>query len=150
VWSRRSRTRLSTGASIATTGDRGAVYSSPEHLKTLLGNLVANAIFYSHDNGTVDITISVNDDRAVTASIADHGIGIREDALPNIFDEYYRTREAAQHNDMSTGLGLAIVKRIADNLDIVIRVHSEIDKGTTFDVVIPRRMSDTEPTAARH
>jgi len=138
------------GITIVTTGEQGVVYSSPEHLTTLVGNLVANAIFYSHDNGTVTVAISVGEDREVTVGITDEGIGIREDALPNIFDEYYRTREATQHNDMSTGLGLAIVKRIADNLDIAIRVHSQVDHGTSFEVVIPRRTSHTDPAATRH
>ncbi len=136
------------GIKIVSSGDQGAVYSSPEHLKTLLGNLVANAIFYSHDDGSVSISVSVGEDRQVTVSIADQGIGIREDALPSIFDEYYRTREAAQHNDMSTGLGLAIVKRIADNLGLTIRVHSQVEHGTTFDIVIPRHMGSTDPAAA--
>ncbi|MDP6490306.1 MAG: HAMP domain-containing sensor histidine kinase [Kiritimatiellia bacterium] len=138
------------GITVATAGAEGAVYSSPTHLKTLLDNLASNAIFYSHDEGTVRITITADSERAVTVSIADQGIGIREDALPSIFDEYYRTREASQHNKMSTGLGLAIVKRIANNLDIAIRVHSEIGIGTTFDVVIPRRTSNTNPAAAQH
>ncbi len=138
------------GITVATTGNQGAVYSSPEHLTTLIGNLVSNAIFYSHDGGTVGITIAVGEDRSTTVVIADQGIGIREDALPNIFDEYYRTREASQHNELSTGLGLAIVKRIADNLDITIRVRSQIGHGTTFEVVIPRRTSGTDPAAVRH
>ena len=135
---------------IATRGDAGVAYTVPGHLKTLLSNLLANAIFYSHDGGTVTLTISVDSDRAVTVAIADEGIGIRADALPHIFDEYYRTREATQHNDMSTGLGLAIVKRIAHNLGLTLRVHSEIGKGTTFEIVIPRRTTATDPAAARH
>ena len=135
---------------IATHGDTGAVYTSPAHLKTLLANLLANAIFYSHDGSAVTVTISVDPDRAVRVAIADEGIGIRADALPHIFDEYYRTREATQHNDMSTGLGLAIVKRIASNLDLALRVQSEVDQGTTFEIVIPRRTTSTVPAAARH
>ncbi len=138
------------GITIDAQGNQGAVYSSPEHLKTLVANLVSNAIFYSHDKGTVSITISAGDDRAVTVAIADQGIGIREDALPHIFEEYYRTREASRHNEMSTGLGLAIVKRIADNLDITIRVHSQEGHGTTFEVVIPRQCSLTDAAATRH
>jgi signal transduction histidine kinase len=138
------------GITIVTTGDQGAVYSSPDHLATLLGNLIANSIFYSHDHGAVTVTIRVGEDRTVTVAIADEGIGIREEALPKIFDEYYRTREATQHNDMSTGLGLAIVKRIANSLDIIIRVHCQEGQGTIFDVVIPRRTSGTDPSAARH
>ena len=135
---------------ITTSGDTGEAYTSPQRLKTLLANLLANAIFYSHDGGTVTVTVSEGNDRAVTVSIADEGIGIRDDALPHIFDEYYRTREATQHNKMSTGLGLAIVKRIAQNLDLTLRVHSEVDRGTTFEIVIPHRTTSSDPAAARH
>ncbi|RKX33962.1 MAG: hypothetical protein DRP64_20485 [Verrucomicrobia bacterium] len=124
---------------IATVGDEGTVYAPPRQLKTLLSNLVANAVFYSHDGGTVKIGISSGADGGVTLSVADQGIGIDAAALPNIFDEYYRTREASKFNKMSTGLGLAIVKRIAENLDLAIRVHSQPGQGTTFEIDIPHR-----------
>ena len=68
--------------------------------------------------------------------VRDHGIGIREDALPHIFDEYFRTNEAARFNRLSTGLGLAIVKVIAQNFALGIRVNSELGKGTEFEVIM--------------
>ena len=125
--------------SIHVVGDAGTVYASPTHLKTALINLVCSVLLDTQDGGTVPIGILRDTDGTVTVSISDHGIGIREDALPHIFDEYYRTGEAATFNAMSTGLGLAIVKRIAQNNGLTIRVDSQVDKGTTFDVIIPLR-----------
>ncbi|NQU40718.1 MAG: HAMP domain-containing histidine kinase [Lentisphaerae bacterium] len=127
----------------------GKAYTDPSLLKTLLANLLANAVFYSHEGGTVSLTLTANDDRSTTVSITDQGIGIRDDALPHIFDEYYRTKEASQFNQMSTGLGLAIVKRIATKLELTIQVHSVLDHGTTFAVTIPRRTTETDPAASR-
>jgi signal transduction histidine kinase len=69
--------------------------------------------------------------------VQDRGIGIKEEALPHIFEEYYRTKEAARFNRHSTGLGLSIVKEIAQNLDLRIRVESEAGEGTIFRVYLP-------------
>ena len=60
-----------------------------------------------------------------------------EKSLPYIFDEYFRTKEAARFNPGSTGLGLAIVKEIVQKEGLKIAVTSEVGKGTTFDVAIP-------------
>jgi signal transduction histidine kinase len=77
----------------------------------------------------------------VRVLVADHGIGIREEVLPRIFDEFFRTKEGARFNRMSTGLGLAIVKEIARRYGLRIRVTSELGKGTTFEVAIPKGIS---------
>lgn len=104
-------------------------------LLILFRNLVANAVFYSGQNSPVEISIASGDSAHVR--IVDRGIGISEDALPLIFDEYYRTKEAMRFNKMSTGLGLAIVKQIARNLGLKISVSSTVGKGTVFEVIIP-------------
>jgi signal transduction histidine kinase len=70
-------------------------------------------------------------------SVSDRGIGIKEEALPHIFEEYYRTKDAAHHNPDSTGLGLSIVREIARSCGWTIRVQSEVGQGTTFQVFIP-------------
>jgi len=70
--------------------------------------------------------------------ITDHGIGIPEDKLPHIFDEYYRTDEAARHNKNSTGLGLAIVRHIAERHGIDVIVESTPGATTTFELRFPR------------
>ncbi|HEB10901.1 MAG TPA: hypothetical protein ENI06_06775 [Spirochaetales bacterium] len=103
----------------------------------LFSNLLANAIFYSHEGGKVEVSYKNNSD-GVILSVSDHGIGIRDEALLHIFEEYFRTREAAKFNRSSTGLGLAIVREIARNFGLKIRVTSEMGKGTTFEVTFPK------------
>jgi len=111
------------------------VQGTQQGLGILISNLVSNSISYSHEHGTVVVTTKRAGDKIVLA-VTDHGIGIREDAIPHIFDEYYRTKEASKFNKSSTGLGLSMVKEIARHLELVIRVQSEQGKGTTFEVIM--------------
>ena len=113
------------------------IHGERELFAILLLNLISNAINYSKEHGVIVIRGEYLEN-AVTLSVKDSGIGIREDALPQIFDEYFRTKEAASFNRLSTGLGLAIVKEIALLLDISIKVDSEEGKGTEFSLSIPR------------
>ncbi len=116
----------------------GTVHSDLQQLTMLFSNLIANAISYSRDGGRVTIT-SIRTDEETSISVKDEGIGIRDDALSAIFDEYFRTKEATKFNRQSTGLGLAIVKVIAQKMKLGIKVQSEIDKGTIFTVIIPHK-----------
>ncbi len=112
------------------------VPANAKHFSILLTNLVANAITYSHEGGKVEVSAGL-DRGSAWLRVVDHGIGIREDALPHIFEEYYRSSEAARYNKLSTGLGLAIVKEIARAYSLVLRVESESGKGSTFEVMMP-------------
>ncbi|MEI6808328.1 MAG: HAMP domain-containing sensor histidine kinase [bacterium] len=112
------------------------VLSDNEKLTILFSNLVSNAIVYSRDGSTVDVRID-KEAAGVRVSIEDHGIGISEQALPHVFDDFYRTQEAAAFNQASTGLGLSIVRQIADKLRLTIEVKSEKDKGSVFQIIFP-------------
>ena len=79
----------------------------------LVDNLVVNAVNYSFDNGVVMCLSRVMRGTALVVASAIEGIGIPREKLPRIFDDYYRTEEAVQHNRGSTGLGLAIVRQVA-------------------------------------
>lgn len=114
-----------------------AVKGSPGDLAILFANLVSNAVSYSRPAQTVRIRAE-RKGSTVEVTVQDEGIGIREDALPSIFDEYYRTKEATQLNHRSTGLGLAIVRQIAARYELVIRVESAEGAGTSFTVVLER------------
>ncbi len=103
-----------------------------DHLKILFSNLLSNAVLYSRRGGTVHIRCGDLPADGIVVIIEDHGIGIPEDKLSRIFDEYYRTDEAARHNEVSTGLGLAIVRQIAEMHGIFIRVESNLGNGTKF------------------
>ena len=112
------------------------VIGDRRQLTILFSNLLANAVFYSHEGGRVEVS-SVIDGNEVCVRVEDHGIGIAPEALPRIFDEYFRTKEGSRFNKRSTGLGLSIVSKIVHNLHLRIKVASEQGKGTMFEVIIP-------------
>jgi len=107
-----------------------------ERLSILVSNLISNAVSYSYEGGAVTVK-AAKTGQQVMFSVSDRGIGIKEESLPHIFEEYYRTKSAAQHNANSTGLGLSIVREIARAGGMTIRVESEVERGTTFEVFIP-------------
>ncbi|MEI6218749.1 MAG: HAMP domain-containing sensor histidine kinase, partial [bacterium] len=115
---------------------RMSVLGDQEQLKILFANLVSNAIVYSHEGGIVDIRLD-DETTGVRVSITDNGIGISDQALPRIFEDFFRAQEAATFNPSSTGLGLAIVRQVANNLRLKVFVESEKDKGSVFQVVFP-------------
>ena len=109
-----------------------------DHLTMLIDNLVVNAVNYSFDNSVVDVTCDAQPSGDALITVRDRGIGIPEQKLPRIFDDYYRTEEAVQHNRGSTGLGLAIVRQVACKDRVPITVESAPGWGTRFTVVLPR------------
>lgn len=116
-----------------------------DHLEMLVANLLSNAVGYSRPGGGVSVRCRPADDGGAEVAVRDEGIGIPADKLPRIFEEYYRTNEAARHNPDSTGLGLAIVRHVAELHGIRIRVQTEVGRGTTFHVHVPP--ADTAPAA---
>lgn len=108
-----------------------------EQIQILLTNLISNAINYSFDGGTVDIKLYTENKKIPVIVISDKGIGIPEEKLPNIFNEYFKTKEAMKHNPASTGIGLSMVRKVAEVYKISITVESELNKGTTFTLRFP-------------
>lgn len=112
-----------------------------DHIKMLFRNLLANAISYSYENGIVRVTCKSDSQKRPLVTIEDFGIGIPKEKLSKIFDEYYRTNEALQHNKISTGLGLAIVRHVAETHRIRVRVESQEGAGTKFSLLFPIKKS---------
>jgi two-component system phosphate regulon sensor histidine kinase PhoR len=123
---------------VALIGLNPVVYGDLGQLKVLFANLISNAITYSRDDCRVEVAVSAGPPLMVR--ISDQGIGIAADALPHIFEDFYRSRNAAKYNVKSTGLGLAIVRQIASNLGLILKVESEEGEGTTFKVEFPPAM----------
>jgi signal transduction histidine kinase len=110
----------------------------PSQLEILFENLISNAIAYSFNGTSVEISSIIDSQSSqATVVVADHGIGIGEKDLPHIFDEYFYTPRAALHNRTSSGIGLSIVKTVAENNKLNIKVSSEQNVGSTFSVVFP-------------
>lgn len=98
-------------------------------LELMLDNLVTNAIKYGNYNGHVFL---IWDAALKTLSVKDDGIGISEEHLPNIFDNFYRTDESRSSTIQGNGLGLSIVKKLAELQQIKIDVKSQLGKGSIF------------------
>jgi len=114
-----------------------AMIGTEDHFKMLFVNLLSNAVNYSYRNGQVQICCYRGPNSEPVVTIADNGIGIPANKLHRIFEEYYRTKESAQHNKESSGLGLAIVKHVAELYGIRIRVESRPGFGTKFELKFP-------------
>jgi signal transduction histidine kinase len=114
-----------------------SVVGVEDHLKMLATNIVNNAVVYSHEGGRVRVACGTDASGAALFTVEDEGIGIPAAKLPRIFEDYYRTEEAARHNKDSTGLGLAIVRHVAQAHGIRVRVESAPGRGTTFTLRFP-------------
>lgn len=117
-------------------------------LRMMLGNLLANAINYSHDGGSVTVQC-YRADSIVHVTIADEGIGIPEDKLSAVFNEYYRTREALEHNPASSGIGLAIVTHVARRHQVRMHVESRLGVGTSFHLEFCRSPAQSAESGNR-
>jgi two-component system phosphate regulon sensor histidine kinase PhoR len=102
-------------------------------LNTVLRNLLGNAIKYTPDGGSVQVDISQAQAR-VRIAVIDTGIGIPEEDLPHIFDEFFRAKNAHQSGIPGTGLGTSIVKQFVERMGGQVEVSSVLGKGTTFTI----------------
>jgi signal transduction histidine kinase len=116
--------------------DLPPVHGNSDAIHELLGNLVANAVKYTFVNGRVELSASNTND-VITVKVQDNGIGIPAEALPLIFDEFYRADNVRAEAMEGTGLGLSIAKQILDAHSGTIRVESLQGKGTTFSFTLP-------------
>ncbi len=100
-------------------------------------NLISNAIKYTPEGGKVWITLA-EEGGFVKVSVSDSGLGIKREDLSRIFDRFYRVKTTETRQIVGTGLGLSIVKSIVDAHLGMISVDSEVGKGTTFTVLLPK------------
>lgn len=106
----------------------------------MLRNLLSNAIKYTRA-GTVGLR-ATQTASGVRVEVHDTGVGIAEDQLPFIFDEFFQVGVARNTTREGYGLGLAIVQRIVKLLDLRIQVQSQVGKGSTFILELPRVSAD--------
>ncbi|NJL95228.1 MAG: cell wall metabolism sensor histidine kinase WalK [Anaerolineae bacterium] len=102
----------------------------------VLNNLLSNAIKYTPEGGNVTLGASQRQGRAII-TISDTGYGIPADALPHLFEKFFRVKRPEHMAEKGTGLGLAIVKGIVEQHGGEIRVESTLGAGTSFSVLLP-------------
>lgn len=121
-------------------GTKGVeVLADPGGLRQILTNLFDNAIRHTPDRGRISVTISARNGGVDVANIAvtDTGSGIPREALPRIFERFYRADPARSRAEGGTGLGLAIVKHLVERMNGEVSAESELGKGTTVRLSLP-------------
>jgi signal transduction histidine kinase len=98
-------------------------------------NLINNAIKFSPEGSSIEVkAVHSNAEKGVRISITDHGLGIPPEAIPHLFERFFRARNVTIAEIPGSGVGLYIVKSIVDELGGTIEVKSELNQGTTFIV----------------
>ena len=113
------------------------VFGNQFSIEEVITNLLLNAIKYTPENGTIDINAKENGGY-VLVEISDTGIGVPEEELPKLFDEFYRATNAKKIEKDGTGLGLSIAKQIIERHNGTIWVDSQEGVGTKFSFTLPK------------
>jgi len=123
------------------------VSADPDRVERILTNLLTNALKYSLPGTPVTVTLTKRKGEVVTA-VSDRGPGIPPDALPHLFERYYRAREAREHR-AGLGLGLYIAKGLVEAHGGRIWVESRAGQGSTFYFTLPAARRGVEASARR-
>jgi len=113
------------------------ISGNPYTIEELYSNLLLNAIKYTPNGGNIELTVKNRPDHIVT-EISDSGIGIPEDELSKVFDEFYRAANVPKDIKSGSGLGLSIAKQIVESHKGKIWVNSELGVWTKFTFILPK------------
>ncbi|CAE6701080.1 ATP-binding protein [Nitrospira defluvii] len=122
------------------------VWADPDRLSQILTNLLDNAIKYTPEGGHISVDLSISDHEMARIVVRDNGQGIPPDALPKLFDPFFRVHHQERSQTKGLGLGLAIVKDLVELHGGTIAVHSALDQGTEFSFTIPLHARTSTPT----
>lgn len=121
---------------VNTNAENAVVFGDELHLSNVIYNLIDNANKYSTDIPEITITTR-NTSKHLIIEIADKGIGMTKEQARRIFDQFYRVPTGNLHDVKGFGLGLNYVQDIIKKLNGTVKVSSEKDKGTTFEISLP-------------
>jgi len=114
------------------------VLADPDLIDQVLLNLFSNAVKYSPSGSKVGIEVKT-EGRYVTVQLIDNGHGISKNAMPKIFDKFYRAADTGDENVQNgSGLGLSLVKEIVERLGGKVHVHSQVGVGSIFSFSLPQ------------
>jgi signal transduction histidine kinase len=117
-------------------------------IEETLTNMLFNAVKYTPEGGQVALTVSA-DGPWIRIRISDTGIGIPEQDLTRVFEEFYRAPNARSSERDGTGLGLSFARAVVERHGGTVTVRNNPDAGCTFEILLPSPhavKSQAEPT----
>jgi CheY-like chemotaxis protein/two-component sensor histidine kinase len=122
------------------------VLCDPIKLREIFNNLLSNAYKYTEEGGTVSMVLEelpcgIDGYGMFRTTVSDTGMGMAEDFLPHIFEEFSRENNTTDNKIEGTGLGMPIVKRLVELMNGTIKVTSKKGVGSTFVVTIPHKLA---------
>jgi CheY-like chemotaxis protein/anti-sigma regulatory factor (Ser/Thr protein kinase) len=125
----------------------GSAHQDLTRLRQTLFNLLSNAAKFTH-KGTVTLHVNRTEQAGVdwlSFAVSDTGIGIAQDKIEHVFEEFAQADDSTTRDYGGTGLGLAISQRFCQLLGGDLSVHSELGEGSTFTIRIPAILPGTKP-----
>lgn len=120
-------------------GEPSIITADRNRIHQVLINLISNALKYSEPGGKITLSV-IDSQKNCTVKVADTGIGMEPEDLPLIFERFYRTDKSRSRATGGAGIGLTIVASIIAAHGGTIDVESEIGKGTTFTIILPKEL----------
>ncbi|MBD2700060.1 HAMP domain-containing histidine kinase [Spirosoma sp. BT702] len=121
--------------------DQEVVEADEVHLTNIVYNLLDNALKYSPDSPHITLSTR-NVPEGVSITVADQGLGMTKEQTSRIFEKFYRVPTGNRHDVKGFGLGLSYVKKMIDEHHGQILVESQPGKGSSFEVILPYKMSE--------
>lgn len=121
------------------------ILADPQKIDEAIHNYLSNAIKYNKENGTITISAQTEGDN-IRISVKDTGIGIKEEEIPRLFTDFFRSADVKKNKIEGTGLGLGITKRIIERYGGSVGVESKYQEGSTFFFVLPGDNSEQNRT----
>jgi signal transduction histidine kinase len=126
--------------------DQIKLYTDDKKLSQILRNFISNALKFT-PVGEVRVTARLIDPDHVEFAVADTGIGIAAEHIPNLFSDFVQLDVRLQKRLRGTGLGLSLARKFAELLGGRVAVESEVGKGARFSVVLPVKIPVSAPPA---
>jgi heavy metal sensor kinase len=121
------------------------ISGDPRLLQRMLSNILDNAVKYTPAGGRVEVSLTKNDQHNIAINVRDTGVGIAEADLTRIFERFYRCDQS--RSEPGTGLGLSLARAIARAHGGDISVTSELQRGSTFTIHLPKQPLHQPATA---